>query len=66
SGSALQAASSEGHEAIVKLLLEKGANVNAQEGEEFGSALRAASSRGHEAIVKLLLEHGAEMSAAAT
>jgi ankyrin repeat protein len=31
-GNALQAASSGGHEAIVKLLLEKGADVNAQGG----------------------------------
>jgi ankyrin repeat protein len=54
-GNALQAASSGGHEAIVKLLLEKGADVNAQ-GGDYGNALQAASSEGHEAIVKLLLE----------
>ncbi|OAG06012.1 ankyrin [Paraphaeosphaeria sporulosa] len=48
-GNALQAASSRGHEAIVKLLLDKGAE--------------AASCRGHEAIVKLLLDKGAEVNA---
>jgi ankyrin repeat protein len=47
-----------GHEAIVKLLLDKGANVNAQ-GGNFGSALQAASFEGHEAEVKLLLDRGA-------
>ena len=57
-GNALQAASSGGHEAIVKLLLEKGADVNAQ-GGEYGNALQAASSGGHEATVKLLVDRGA-------
>jgi ankyrin repeat protein len=43
-GNALQAASLQGHEAIVKLLLEKGADVNAQ-GGHYGNALQAASIR---------------------
>ena len=38
-GNALEAASSEGDEAIVKLLLDNGADVNAA-----GNAIRAASS----------------------
>ncbi|KAF8817315.1 ankyrin, partial [Phlegmacium glaucopus] len=59
-GEPLQAASSGGHEAIVKLLFEKGANVNAQ--GYYGTALHAASSKGHEAIVKLLLEKGANVN----
>jgi ankyrin repeat protein len=46
----------------VKLLLENGAEVNA-EGGEYGNALQAASFRGNEAIVKLLLENGAEVNA---
>jgi ankyrin repeat protein len=50
------------HEAIVKLLLENGAEVNA-EGGKYGNALQAASFRGNEAIVKLLLENGAEVNA---
>ena len=52
---ALQSASHRGHEAIVRLLLEKGAAINTQD----GTALQAASFGGHEAIVQLLLEKGA-------
>ncbi|PPQ87732.1 hypothetical protein CVT26_010270 [Gymnopilus dilepis] len=58
---ALIAASSRGHEAIVKLLLDKEADVNAQ-GGIYGNALQAASYRGHEGIVKLLLDKGAEVN----
>ena len=47
---------------VVKLLLEKGADVNAQ-GGYYGNALQAASWRGHEAIVKLLLDKGANINA---
>ncbi|KAI1583619.1 ankyrin repeat and SAM domain containing protein 6, partial [Pyrenophora tritici-repentis] len=57
-GSAIQAASAAGHEAVVKLLLDKGA-ANAQGGYYYGSALQAASARGHEAVAKLLLDKGA-------
>jgi hypothetical protein len=42
----------------VGLLVEKGANVNAQ-GGEYGNALVAASHRGHKVIMGLLLEKGA-------
>jgi len=47
----------------VKLLLEKGADVNAQ-GGQYGNALQAASVTCHEAIVnvKLLLEQGADVN----
>jgi ankyrin repeat protein len=61
-GSALHAASAEGHKQIVKLLLEKGADVNVQ-GGHYGSALQAASVRDHEEVVKLLLEKGADVNA---
>jgi ankyrin repeat protein len=47
-----------GHEAVVKLLLDKGAKVNAQ-GGRYGNALQAASEGGHEAVVKLLLNKSA-------
>ena len=48
-------------EAVVRLLLEKGADVNAQ-GGYYGNALQAASARGHEAVVRLLLDKGARFS----
>jgi ankyrin repeat protein len=47
-----------GHEKVVKLLLSKGANVNAQ-GGEYGNALYAALEEGHEQVVKLLANKGA-------
>jgi hypothetical protein len=55
-------ASLNGHGKVVQLLLEKGAEINAQ-GGEYGNALQAASSRGHDKIVQLLLEKGAEINA---
>jgi ankyrin repeat protein len=45
--------------AIVELLLEAGANVNAQ-GGKFGSALNAARKLGRNEIVQILLEAGAK------
>ena len=51
-------ASARGHVQLVKLLLDKGADVNAQGGFN-SNALHAASSGGHEQIVKLLLDKGA-------
>lgn len=62
-GNALQAASVRGHERTVQLLLEIGADVNAQDNSRFGTALQAASARGHETTVQLLLENGADISA---
>jgi ankyrin repeat protein len=54
----LQLASREGHIKIVELLLESGADVNA-EGGEHGSAWRCASDSTHDEIADLLLKHGA-------
>ncbi|KAF2626358.1 hypothetical protein BU25DRAFT_432165 [Macroventuria anomochaeta] len=67
----LTVASFFGHDTVVKLLLNKGANVNAQDGK-YGNALQAASAeghdtaastRGHEQIVKMLLDNKAEVNA---
>lgn len=46
----------------VELLIDKGADVNAQGGLH-GSALQAASCKGHEQIIKLLLNKGANVNA---
>ncbi|KAG6916632.1 hypothetical protein DXG01_006052 [Tephrocybe rancida] len=56
------AAEGGGHEGIVRLLLEKEADVNAH-GGYYGNALQAASSEGHEGIVRLLLEKEADVNA---
>ena len=61
-GSALQAASARGNEAIFIQLLKAGANVNA-EGGPYGNALQAASASGYEAIVTQLLKAGANVNA---
>ncbi|KAJ7284170.1 ankyrin repeat-containing domain protein [Mycena rebaudengoi] len=55
-------ASYHGYMDIVHLLIEKGADVNAQ-GGHLGNALQAASSLGHESIVHLLIEKGADVNA---
>ncbi|KAI3573631.1 ankyrin repeat-containing domain protein [Fusarium oxysporum f. sp. albedinis] len=60
-GSALQAASADGHDKTVQLI-ENNADVNA-EGGRYGSALRAASAGGHYKIVQLLIENNADVNA---
>jgi ankyrin repeat protein len=44
------------------MLLDKGADVNAQ-GGDYGNALQAALSEGHEQVVKMLLDKGADVNA---
>lgn len=60
-GTALRAASSNGHKKIVKLLWANGVNANANRRD--GTALRAASLNGREETVRLLLENGANINA---
>jgi ankyrin repeat protein len=58
----LSMAAVQGHCEAVNMLLDKGADVNAQ-GGDYGNALQAASSRGHEVVVKILLDKGADVNA---
>ncbi|KAI4940771.1 hypothetical protein J4E91_011258 [Alternaria rosae] len=51
-----------GFSTVTRLLLDKGADVNAQ-GGSCGNALQAASERGHEQVVKMLLDQGADVNA---
>jgi ankyrin repeat protein len=51
-----------GFSTIIRLLLDKSADVNAQ-GAFFGNALQAASGRGHEQVVKILLDKSADVNA---
>ena len=61
----LSAAVELGHEAIVRLLLARGADPNWSEGPEAprGSALHTAARAGHTGLVQLLLDHGADPNA---
>jgi ankyrin repeat protein len=49
-----------GHEAVVKLLLEKGAELDSED-RRGQTPLSLVAEKGHEAVVKLLLEKGAEL-----
>ena len=59
---ALQAASVAGHERIVQMLLDKGADINVQGGEH-GTAFQAAVYWGREDVVQILLKQGADVNA---
>ena len=58
----LPRAAANGNKAVVKLLLEKGAELEAKDGYS-RTPLSCAVANGHEAVVKLLLEKGAELEA---
>ncbi|EOD43980.1 putative ankyrin repeat protein [Neofusicoccum parvum UCRNP2] len=55
-------ASLEGLVGPVQMLLDKGADVNAQ-GGYYGNALQVASSRGYEKVVQILLDKEADVNA---
>ncbi|GAW10696.1 hypothetical protein ANO14919_000310 [Xylariales sp. No.14919] len=59
----LWCAVNEGHEAVVRLLLENGANVKAKTTSEQWTALHVAATNGHGGVVQLLLENGADIRA---
>ena len=61
-GKTLQVAALGGHETVLRLLFEKGAEVDAR-GGKYGTALQAASWGGREPVVRLLIENGAEVNA---
>jgi Ankyrin repeats (3 copies) len=63
-GNALQAAAHQSNKAVVELLHEKGADVDAKAGDG-GTALIGAARLGHEVVVRLLLEKGADVDARA-
>uniref|UniRef100_A0A3B5MB15 Protein phosphatase 1 regulatory subunit 16A n=1 Tax=Xiphophorus couchianus TaxID=32473 RepID=A0A3B5MB15_9TELE len=50
------------YEEMVKLLLDRGANVNAQD-NELWTPLHAAATCGHAGLVKILITHGADLLA---
>ncbi|KAH6977638.1 hypothetical protein EDB80DRAFT_265352 [Ilyonectria destructans] len=59
----LMVASYYGHRVVVKLLLEKGAKIEAKDSSYGRTPLKWAAHNGHEATVKLLLEKGADVEA---
>ncbi|KAG7408365.1 Ankyrin repeat domain-containing protein 50 [Fusarium oxysporum f. sp. rapae] len=59
----LMLASYYGHCVIVKLLLDKGAEIESKDDEYGRTPLSWAAKNGHKAIVKLLLENGADIEA---
>lgn len=66
-GTALQAAAGEGHETIVRQLLNAGADIDAvARGQDaYSTALQQAADRGHAEIVQRLLDAGADVNIAA-
>jgi ankyrin repeat protein len=55
-------AAEQGNVGVIEVLLDKGADVNAQ-GRFYGNALYAASTYGHKEIATLLLDKGADVNA---
>jgi ankyrin repeat domain-containing protein 50 len=51
-----------GYEKVVQMLLDQGAEANAQ-GGHYGNALQAVSAGGREKVVQMLLDQGAEVNA---
>ncbi|KAI5840807.1 hypothetical protein DFP73DRAFT_557932 [Morchella snyderi] len=60
--SLLYLASEYGNKDVTYILLDRGADVNAQ-GGDFGNALQAAAYEGHEKVMQMLLDRGADVNA---
>ncbi|RPB21249.1 ankyrin, partial [Terfezia boudieri ATCC MYA-4762] len=58
---ALYSAAYSGHADVVRLLLEKGANIEATRSDDGATALDSAAYSGHADVVRLLLEKGANI-----
>ena len=59
----LHASSSHGHESIARLLLERGASIDAANNDT-ATPLHLAARKGHGSVARLLLERGASIDAA--
>lgn len=61
-------AATKGHEGVIDVLIDRGAEINAQGGRygitgvRYDNALQAAALGGHEAVVQLLLRRGADIN----
>jgi hypothetical protein len=63
-GQALEFASSAGHLDIVRLLLDRGATIDATHGNTGWTALSGAAWKGHTDVAKLLIERGSDIDKA--
>jgi ankyrin repeat protein len=50
-----------GHDPVIQLLLDEGADVNTED-EDYGNALQVASAKGYEQVVEMLLNRGADVN----
>jgi len=58
----LHVAAQEGHNQVIELLIDNGADVNSKDGDE-GTPLHMAAANGHKGIAELLIVKGADVNA---
>ncbi|OCK98553.1 ankyrin, partial [Cenococcum geophilum 1.58] len=61
-GTALHLAAANGHEKVIEVLLEMGADIQAT-GGVYSNAVQAAIAKGHESAAQMLIERGADVNA---